>query len=180
LVKKKPTMSGLNKQNADHAYRNLLVNDTALINSLVSRTLNNISTSGQIDTSEVISGVIIADSVSALSVSADAYASPFGSVSADWGTPGSISVTNNALVGKILLTNVAPGSPSRTITVLNTNISAGDLVFLTQSSFTGVPYFTTLFVLTVFDGQVSITVTPSSGGKATAVEIGYFVVKNSA
>lgn len=174
-------MSGLNKQNADHAYNNLSVNDTALINTLVSRTLNNISTSGQIDTAEIFSGIIIADSISALSVSADAYASPFGSVSADWITPSSITVTNNALVGKIVLTNVTPGSSEKTITIVNNNISAGDLVFLTQSSSTGTPYFTKLIINTVFNGIISIRATPSSEmTKPATVEIGYFVVKNSA
>jgi hypothetical protein len=170
-------MSGLNKQNADHAYNNFTVTNTGLVNNLVSRTLNNISTNGQIDTDE-----IVANSVSAIVVTSDAYASQIGSVSANWSSP-AISVINNALVGKIILNGVNPGSASATILVTNSNVSQGDLVFLTQLTDLSSTYFSPLYLQTVQNGSFRLSATPISGGgkpKPGAVEIGYFIVKNSA
>lgn len=168
-------MSGLTKQNADHAYRNLLVNDTALVNRLVSKTLNNLSNSGQIDTNE-----IVANSVSTLIITSDAYSSPIGNVIVPFNNI--ISVNNDSLVGSITLTGTTPSLTS-TITVNNLYVSSGDLVFLTQNaaSVLGIAgHFDILHVNQVINGAFIIKAQLTAGKPNVDMTIGYFVVKNSA
>ena len=168
-------MSGLNKQNADHAYNNFTVTNTGLVNNLVSRTLNNISTNGQIDTDE-----IVANSVSATVVTSDAYVSPITDVIVQYST-GSPTITNNALVGTISVTEItsAYSGQTSTITVFNENVSAGDVIFLTQ--YGSVIEFSSLRIQFKQPGSFNIRMTLQSSipDFTYSIQIQYLIIKNS-